>query len=76
MKTIIQVHKEGKWYIAVDLITNVADQGLTEQEALKNLKTGLEEHYELLMRLAPKKRKTTFLNIEVEKYVKAPGASG
>jgi len=76
MKTIIQVHKEGKWYVAVDLVTNVADQGSTEEEAIRNLKIGLEEHYELLMRLAPKRRKTTFLNIEVERYVKAPGASG
>ena len=48
MKTIIQVHKEGKWYVAVDLITNVADQGHTEGEAIRNLKIGLEEHYKLL----------------------------
>ena len=55
MKTIIQVHKEGKWYVAVDLITNVADQGSAEAEAIQNLKVGLEEHYELLMRPAPEK---------------------
>jgi predicted RNase H-like HicB family nuclease len=36
MKTIIQIHKEGKYFIASDLITNVADQGLTEKEALAN----------------------------------------
>ncbi|MFA5772261.1 MAG: hypothetical protein WC974_05995 [Thermoplasmata archaeon] len=71
MKTLIQVHKEGKWYVAIDLVTNVADQGLTEDEAIKNLKKGLEEHYRLLMELAPKSRKTTFLDIEVEKYAKA-----
>ena len=35
MKTIIQLHKEGKYFIATDLITNVADQGLTEAEATK-----------------------------------------
>ena len=52
MKTIIQVHKEGRWYVATDLITNVADQGLTEEEAIRNLKTGLGEHYKLLMRLS------------------------
>ena len=71
MKTLIQVHKEGKWYVAIDMVTNVADQGLTEDEAIKNLKKGLEEHYQLLMELAPKSRKTTFLDIEVEKYAKA-----
>jgi hypothetical protein len=27
MKTFIQIHKEGKFFVAVDLITNVADQG-------------------------------------------------
>ncbi len=54
MKTIIQIHKEGKYFIASDLISNVADQGLTEKEALANLKKGLEEHYQILMELAPK----------------------
>ena len=45
MKTLIEVHQEGKYFVAIDLLTNVADQGLTEQEALQNLKKGLEEHY-------------------------------
>ena len=69
MKTIIQTHKEGKYFVAVDIITNVADQGLTEEEATKNLKKGLEEHYQILMELAPKDHKISFLDIEVEKYV-------
>ena len=68
MKTIIQIHKEGKYFIAVDLITNVADQGLTEDKAIANLKKGLEEHYQILMELAPKDQKISFLNINVEKY--------
>ena len=69
MRTIIQVHREGKWFVAVDLMTNVADQGLTEEEATSNLKKGLEEHYRILMELAPKDRKTAYLDIEVEEYV-------
>ena len=39
------------YFIASDLISNVADQGLTEEEeeeALTNLKKGLEEHYQIL----------------------------
>ena len=48
MKTLIQIHKEEKYFVAVDLITNVADQGLTESEAVSNLKKGLEEHYQVL----------------------------
>ena len=70
MKTIIQVHREGKYFIASDLITNVADQGLTEDEALANLKKGLEEHYQILMELALKDQKFSFLDIDVEKYAK------
>jgi len=50
MKTIIQVHKEGRFYVATDLITNVADQGTTEKQALENLKKSLEEHYQILNR--------------------------
>lgn len=74
MKTIIQVHKEGKYFVAVDLVTNVADQGLTEGDAMKNLKKGLEGHYKLLMELSPKDYKTSFLDIGVEKYVQASAA--
>jgi predicted RNase H-like HicB family nuclease len=61
MKTIIQVHKEGKFYVATDLITNVADQGATEKEAIGNLKKGLEEHYRILMELTPKGRKLSLI---------------
>lgn len=74
MKTIIQVHKENKYFVAVDLITNVADQGLTEEEAIGNLKKGLEGHYRSLMELLPMDRRTSFLDIEVEKYVKTSRA--
>ena len=38
MKTIIQIYKEDKYFVAADLVTNVADQGLTEEEAIRNLK--------------------------------------
>ncbi len=74
MKTIIQIHKEGKYFVAVDLITNVADQGLTEEEAVANLKKGLEEHYQILMELAPKSKKLSFLDIDIEKYAQTASA--
>ena len=76
MKTLIQIYKEGKFFVAVDLITNVADQGLSEEEALANLKKGLEEHYQILLEMAPKGRKVSFLDIEVEKFAQAPGSFG
>lgn len=68
MKTIIQIHREEKYFVAVDLLTNIADQGLTEEAAAANLKKGLEEHYQILMEFAPKNHKISFLDIEVEKY--------
>ena len=74
MKTLIQIHKEGKYYVAIDLITNVADQGSTEEEAVSKLKKGLEEQYQVLLELAPKGRKLSFLDIEVERFAQASGS--
>lgn len=71
---MISVMKEGKFYVATDPVTNVADQGDTEEEAVERLKKGLEEHYQILMEKAPRGSKTSFVEIEVEKYAKAPGS--
>ena len=65
MKAVIDVKKEGKWYVVTDLVTHVADQGRTREEALNNLMKGLREHYELLLELAPRKRGTKVIEIEV-----------
>jgi predicted RNase H-like HicB family nuclease len=70
MKTLIEVHREGKYFVAIDLLTNVADQGLSESEALQNLKKGLEEHYQILIELTPRDRKLTYLDIDVDNFVK------
>jgi predicted RNase H-like HicB family nuclease len=74
LKAVISVQKEGKFYVATDLVTSVADQGSSEEEAISRLKQGLLEHYQLLMELAPKGSKTSFIEIEVEKFAKASGA--
>jgi hypothetical protein len=58
------------------LITNVANQGFTEEEAVSNLKKGLEEHYQVILELAPKGRKHLFLDIEVERFAQACGSLG
>lgn len=71
LKAVISVQKEGKYFVATDLVTNVADQGTTEEEAINRLKKGLEEHYQILMEMAPKGSKTSVIDIEVEKYAKA-----
>ncbi|RPI38619.1 MAG: type II toxin-antitoxin system HicB family antitoxin [Methanoregulaceae archaeon] len=74
MKTLIEVHKEGKYFVAVDLLTNVADQGSSEKEAVQNLKKGLEEHYQILIELTPSNHKLTYLDIDVDSLVKNSSA--
>ena len=38
--------KEGEWFVAQCVEVDVASQGETEEEALKNLKEALELHFE------------------------------
>lgn len=40
------VWKEGKWFVSQCLEVDVASQGKTESQALKNLKEALELHFE------------------------------
>lgn len=65
MKAIIDVRKEGKWYVATDLITHVADQGHTREEAVENLTKGLREHYSLLLEPGPKRKGTRVVEVEI-----------
>ncbi|HKZ48644.1 MAG TPA: hypothetical protein VJ397_07655 [Thermoplasmata archaeon] len=65
MKAVIQVRKEGKWYVATDLVTQVADQGKTEAQAVANLMRGLTERYEVLLELAPRKRGVRVVEVGV-----------
>jgi len=58
MKADVHVKKDGKWYVATDLVTHIADQGRTRGAAIRNLTKGLREHYEVLVDLAPRKRGT------------------
>ena len=73
MKTIIEVHKEGDLYVAVDIVTNVADQGKTKEDAISNLKKGLEGHYQVLMEVSSKKKnisllKSIFISLQFLKF--------
>jgi len=70
MKAIIHVSRDGRYFVAEDLITGVADQGSTRREAISNLRKGLEERYEILMDLASGSRKTVCLDIEVGRHAK------
>ena len=69
MDTLIQVYKEGEWFVAIDLATNVADQGKTKEEAISRLKTGLKEHYEVLIKLIEKDRLLEILTVEIPNHV-------
>ena len=74
MNTLIEVHKEGTNFVAIDLLSNVADQGLSEKEALNNLTRGLEEHYRLLIELTPAGHTLRYLEIEVDNFVRSSPA--
>lgn len=45
-KFTASVWQEGKWYVAQCLEVDVASQGETEEEALRNLEEALELHFE------------------------------
>jgi hypothetical protein len=76
MKTLFEVHKEGKFFVAVDLLANAADQGSSEEEAVQNLQKGLEEHSHLLIGTTPSNHKLTCLDIEADTLVKNSSAVG
>ena len=42
----IVIIQEDNWYVATDIISNVASQGKTIDEAISNLKEALELYYE------------------------------
>jgi len=65
MKAIVQVRKEGKWYVATDLVSQVADQGRTHAEAVANLMEGLRQRYEILLELVPRRKGTRVVEVEV-----------
>ncbi|MBI4362242.1 MAG: hypothetical protein HY558_03620 [Euryarchaeota archaeon] len=75
MKALIRVSKEGKYFVAVDLVTHVADQGKTKREAISRLKRGLESHYQVLMEMARKDRRASVLELDIP-HAETPGPVG
>ncbi len=51
MKARITIHREGRYFVAIDTLTHVADQGITKEEAINNLTKGLREHHRLLQEI-------------------------
>lgn len=60
------IHKEGKWYVASAPDTDVASQGRTVEEALKNLQEAVELYMEEFGYI-PKEELTLLAKIEVVK---------
>jgi predicted RNase H-like HicB family nuclease len=74
MKTLIEVHREGKYFVAVDLLTDVADQGSSEEKAVKNLRKGLEEYYRLLIGLTAHDHRLAYPDTGVDTLVENSSA--
>ncbi|MBI4015113.1 MAG: hypothetical protein HY362_00110 [Candidatus Aenigmarchaeota archaeon] len=71
MEAIVQIKRDGKWFVATDLVTYVADQGLTREEAIQNLQTGLREHYKTLFHIAQKKQSHVIIkDLKIPQFAK------
>jgi len=65
VKYNVIVQKEEKWYVAKCLDNNVASQGKTIEEALKNLKEALELYTQSEEAEIPKQMLITTLEVAV-----------
>lgn len=65
VKYNVIVQKEEKWYVAKCLDNNVASQGKTIEEALKNLKEALELYAQSEEAEIPKQMLITTLEVAV-----------
>jgi len=69
------VNKEGKWYVATSPEVDVASQGRTVEESLKNLKEAVELYIEEFG-YSPKEEPALLTRIEIMKNEKAPRPVG
>lgn len=65
IKYNVMIQKEEKWYIAKCLDNNVASQGKTIEEALKNLKEALELYLQDEEIVQPKEIFLTTLEVAI-----------
>lgn len=59
------IQKEEKWYVAKCIDNNVASQGKTIEEAMKNLKEALELYYENEEPVLPKETYVTTVEVTI-----------
>lgn len=65
IKYNVIIQKEENWYVAKCIDNNVASQGKTVEEALKNLKEAIELYYEDEEPIIPKQLLVTTLEVSV-----------
>ena len=65
IKCNVIIQKEEKWYVAKCLDNNVASQGKTIEESIKNLKEALELYYENEEPISPKETYVTTLDVAI-----------
>jgi len=65
IKYNVMVQKEDNWYVAKCLDNNVASQGKTIEEALKNLKEALELYLQNEEIVQPKETYLTTLEVAI-----------
>lgn len=65
IKYNVIIQKEDDWYIAKCIDNNVASQGKSIEEALKNLKEAIELYYEDEEPVIPKQLLVTTLEVSV-----------
>lgn len=65
IKYNVMIQKEEEWYVAKCLDNNVASQGKTIEEALKNLKEALELYLQNEEVVQPKETYLTILEVAI-----------
>lgn len=61
----VVIQKEENWFVAKCLDNNIASQGKTIEEAIKNLKEAIELYYENEEPIVPKETYVTTLEVVI-----------
>lgn len=59
------IQKEDEWYVARCIDNNIASQGKTVEESIKNLKEAIELYYENEEPITPKETYITTLEVAI-----------
>ena len=65
IKYNVIIQKEENWYVAKCIDNNIASQGKTIEEAIKNLKEALELYYENEELILPKETYITTVEVTI-----------